>query len=273
LRELGHVEGQSVAIEYRFAERTDQLPAFAGELIGLKVDLLVAGGSEAVRAAKDATDTLPIVMTNSADPVTAGFVASLPRPGGNVTGLTQIAPQLAAKRLELLRETVSDLTRVAVLWNPGHPLTPVSFREVQAAASTLQLQLQSLAVREPAGLASAFEAATRERAGALVVLRDPFTVREMGQIVELAMKGRLPAMYETRDFVDAGGLMIYGPSLADLYRRAASYVDKILKGARPADLPVEQPTTFDLIINLKTAQLLGLTVPPAVLQQATEITR
>lgn len=271
LLDLGYVEGQTLAIEYRFAERTDQLPALAVELIGSKVDLLIGGGSEAVRAAKDATNTLPIVMTNSGDPVAAGFVVSLARPDGNVTGLTQIAPQLAAKRLELLREAVGKLARVAVLWNPNHPVTPASFRELQAAASTLQLQLQSLEIAEPTGLAAAFEVAARGQAEALVVLRDPFTVRQMGQILELTTKGRLPTMYETRDFVDAGGLMLYGPSLADLYRRAAAYVDKILKGAKPADLPVEQPATFDLVINLKTAQGLGLTIPQSVLAQATEV--
>ena len=179
--------------------------------------------------------------------------------------------QLAAKRLELLRETAGELAGVAVLWNPTHPVTPASFREVQSAASTLQLRLLSLEVRDPAGVASAFRTADRAGVGALLVLRDPFTVRQMAQIAELATQGRLPAMYETRDFVDAGGLMLYGPSLADLYRRAASYIDKILKGTKPADLPVEQPTKFDFVINLKTARALGLTIPQSVLLQATEL--
>jgi putative tryptophan/tyrosine transport system substrate-binding protein len=277
LRELGYVEGQDIVIEYRsVAAQADQYDAvafaFAVELVHLPVDVLVVVGARPTQAAKSATSTTPIVIAfTSEDPVAAGLVASLAQPGGNVTGLSAISPQLSGKRLELVKETVGGGAPIAVLWNAANPAPRARFEETQAAAQVLGVPVQSLAVREASDLDSAFEAAVRERAVALIALRDSLTLSSQAQLVELAAKHRLPAMYEDRVWTDAGGLMAYGPSIPDMSRRAATYVDRILKGANPADLPVEQPMRFDFVINARTAQTLGLTIPPHVLLQATEV--
>lgn len=274
LHELGWVDGQNIAIEYRIAEgKADRLPDFAAELVGLKVDVVVAPSARVIRVAKEATGTIPIVMivTDGADPVEQGFVTSLAHPGGNITGATNISPQLSGKRLELLKQSIPGLSSVAVLSDPANPGTVQSLEELRDAARKLSVQVQSLEVRSPEEIADSFEAAIRERAGALIVIENPLTYIQLAQIVELATRSRLPAMYARRDFVDGGGLMAYGPNAPDLYRGAATYVDKILKGAKPADLPVEQPTKFDFVVNLRTAKALGLTIPESVLQQATEL--
>lgn len=271
LKDFGYEERKNLIIEYRFAESKEQLPGMAADLVRLKVDVILAGGSEGITAAKNATQTIPIVMTNSGDALKEGFVVSLARPGGNITGLTQISPELAGKRLQILKELLPRLSRVAVLWHPLHPNTPLTFKETQAAAEGLGLRVLSLEVREPKEFDDAFTTLARERIAALVVLRDPFTVRHRALIVEAALKLRAPSIYETGDFVQAGGLMFYGPNFAELYRRSAAYVDKILKGAKPSDLPVEQPTRFELVINTKTAKALGLTIPQALLMRADEV--
>jgi putative tryptophan/tyrosine transport system substrate-binding protein len=272
LRELGYVEGENLQIETPYTPDVtdDQLPGLVAHLIERGTDAFVVAGLPATRAAKDATTTIPIVMVaGGVDVVRAGLVASLARPGGNVTGLTDITEQLTAKRLELLRDLVPGAARVAVLGNPNTTASQLS--EAQAAASALDLQLQSLAVHGPADFEAAFEAATRDRADALLVLPDPLTVVNQAQLGQLATAQRLPAVHSMRGFVAAGGLAAYGASFADLARRAATYVDKVLKGTNPTDLPIEQPMRFDLVINLKTAQALGLTIPPHVLLQATEV--
>jgi putative tryptophan/tyrosine transport system substrate-binding protein len=273
LRQLGYVEGQNVALEYRWAaDRDDQLPSLAADLVRLKVDVIVIEGhTPAIQAAKQATRTIPIVMGVSGDPVKTGLVESLARPGGNVTGLSLLTPDLAPKRLELLKEAVPTLARVAVLWNATNPVKVLDWHETQAAASALGLQLHSLEVRGPPDFAGAFDAATRDRADALVVLPDGLINSHRKQIVDFATARRLPGMYPYREFVDAGGLMSYAPSYVDLFRRAAVYVDRILKGTKPADLPVEQPTKFELVLNMKTAQALGLALPPSILFQADEV--
>lgn len=271
LSDLGYVEGKSIVIEYRFARHRDELPAMAADLVKLPVNVMVGGGSEGIRAAKNATSTIPIVMTNSGDALTEGFVASLSRPGGNITGLTQISPELAGKRLEILKEAVPRLRRVAVLWHPLHPNTPTTFKETQHAAEKLGLRVQSLAVNDERDLMRAFEKATSERAEGLVVLRDPFMVKHRLLIADVAAKKRLPAIYEASDFVEAGGLMMYGPNFAELYRRSAGYIDKILKGANPGNLPVEQPSKFSLVINMKIAKAMGLTIPPSLLLRADRV--
>ncbi|MFN2564983.1 MAG: ABC transporter substrate-binding protein [Gemmatimonadaceae bacterium] len=273
LREQGYVEGQTINVDWRVARNRDELPAIASEFVGRKVDLIIAGGTEAVQAAMQKTKAIPIVMTNSGDPVGAGLVASLAKPGGNVTGLTQISPVLTAKRVELLKEAVPELSRLGVLWYPDHPTTRRTFAEVEAAAPQLGLRLQSLEVRETSALPRAFRAASQARAGALMVLRDPFMVRHRQRVAQLALEHRLPAMYESRDFVDAGGLLLYGPRLEDLYRRAALHAHKVLQGANPAELPVEQPATFELVINQKTADAMRLTLPEALVLRATEVVR
>ncbi len=272
LSELGYQESQNITIAYRFGTK-ETLPALAEELVRLQVDVIVAGGSEGVMASKKATQTIPIVMTNSGDAVQSGLVASLMRPGGNITGMTQSSPELAAKRLELLQETVPGLSRVAVLWHPLHPNTPELFKETQAASQKLGLQLLSLAVKTPDDVDTAFATAIGQRVEALTVLRDPFVVQHRARIAQLAIESRLPAIYETRDFLEAGGLMLCGPSFWHLYRRSASHIDKILKGAKPADMPVQTPWEFELVINLKTAQALGITIPPTLLFQADEVIR
>ncbi len=270
LRELGYVEGQNILIEWRFAEgREERLPELAAELVRLQVDVIVTQGVE--EAARQATSTIPIVMATSADPVATGAVASLAHPGGNVTGLTAAGPELGPKRLELLKEALPGVSRVAVLWDSSDRGKAVEMRGIEAAARTLGVQVQSLEVRGPDDFEAAFEAATDGRAEALMPLRSPLIAFQRSRIVDLAAMNRLPAMYSGREFVDAGGLMSYGPNQTDSFRRAATYVDKILKGAKPADLPVERPTKFELVINLKTTQALGLAIPQSVLIQATDV--
>ena len=274
LRELGYVEGQNIIVEYRSADANEErLRSLVAELIHLKVDLIVASAPAATRAAKEATTTIPIVMVAVADPVAFGFVASLARPGGNITGFAFLLPELSGKRLELLKETIPKLSRAAVLWNAANPYKPYDLREVQAVARALRLTLHTLPVREPTDFDEAFEAAVHARSGGLLTLDDPFTLAHRTRIVDLALKHRLPAVYAVRPLVDAGGLMSYGPDRVDQHRRAATYVDKILKGAKPADLPVEQPTKFELVINLKTAKQIGLKIPPNVLARADKVIR
>ena len=274
LRELGWVEGQNIVVDYRFAEgRSHRLPDLAAELVQLKVDIIVAEATQGVAAAKNATEAIPIVMiSGSADPVGLGFVASLARPGGRVTGLSySVGPEIVAKQLELLKEIVPKVRRVAILSNPASPVQPLLIREVGAAARSLGIQLQLLEVRGPKEIEGAFAAMAKERLGALLVVPDAMFVIYGTRLATLAAHGRLPAAYGVRANVEAGGLMSYGPSLRDLYRRSATFVDKILKGAMPGDLPVEQPTKFELVINLKTAKALGLTIPQVLPQRANEI--
>jgi ABC-type uncharacterized transport system substrate-binding protein len=275
LRELGYVEGQNLAIAYRGAEGKDaRLPALAAELVGLHVAVIVAVGPTATRAAQHATHTIPIVMTGTGDPVGAGFVASLARPGGNITGLSLMMTELPGKRLELLKETVPQSTRVAVLANPAFPFYQLYVKNLTVAAHALGLSLHMAEVHNADELDPAFAAMTRAGADAVMVLSDPALMDNLlGRVAALAATHRLPAMYNWKMYVEAGGLMSYGPSLSDSHRRAATYVDKILKGATPADLPVEQPTQYELVINLKTAQALGLTIPPSILLQANEVIR
>jgi putative ABC transport system substrate-binding protein len=271
LRELGYIEGQNIVIEYRFAQRKlNRLPDLAAELVRLKLDVIFAFSAPAVRALKKATTTLPIV-TVSGDPVRAGFVASLARPGGNITGLANLTPELVGKRLELLKEVIPQVSRVAILWNSVESSAGLRMRETQSAAASLGIELQPLEVKGLKNLEDAFSAMKKERADALVPLRSVLVMKQLQRIVELAAENRLPAMYDSRRFTQAGGLMSYGTLIADLDRSAAKYVDKILKGAKPADLPVELPTKFELIINLKTAKQLGITIPPNVLYQATKV--
>jgi ABC-type uncharacterized transport system substrate-binding protein len=270
LHELGYVEGKEIVIEYRYAEgKLERLPNLAAELIRLKFDLIVAAGSEATAAAKNATKEIPIVMTNGGDVVRLGFAASLARPGGNITGLISNPSELLGKRLELLKEAVPKAKRVAILFNPETRVDPAN-KELKATAQALGLKLQILEVRTPEDLDDAFRAATRERADALMVRSGAFVNFHQKRIAELAIKSRLPAMYNN---VDAGFLMSYETNRLDSYRRAATYVDKILKGAKPGDLPVEQPMRFELIINLKTAKQIGLTIPPNVLARADKVIR
>jgi putative tryptophan/tyrosine transport system substrate-binding protein len=275
LREHGYIEDQTITIEWRFAEGTrERLPDLAAELVRLKVDLIFAETTPAVRAAKQATTTIPIVFNPLADPVGEGFVANLARPGGNVTGLTQVARELSGKRAELLTEAVPRVTRVGVLSHSGVPserLVKIMLEETEAAARALGVQLRRLEVQGPRDLDRPFAAITREKIGALIVLPSPMFLSERRLLVDLAAKNRLPAMFFLTEFVEAGGLMSYGPNFPELWRRTAFYVDKTLKGAKPGDLPVEQPTKFELVINLKTAKALGLTIPQSVLLQATQI--
>jgi putative ABC transport system substrate-binding protein len=271
LQELGYREGQDVELEYRWAEgRPERLAGLARELAQRQVDVIVTGGEQAILAATQATRTIPIVMGASNDPVGAGLVASLAHPGGNVTGMTILSGELSRKRLELLKEVVPRLSRVAVLANPASPGTALDLENTVTAAKTLALALETIAVRRAAELGAAV-AAARQRAEALVLLADPFFTAHRAGIVELTLRHRLPGMYYWKEFVEAGGLMSYGPSLPDLYRRAASHVDKILKGTPPADLPVEQPTTFELTLNVKTATRLALSLPQAILVRADQV--
>jgi len=271
LRDLGYVEGRSIAIEYRYAEgRPDRLPELAAELVGLKVDVLVPSGTRAIRAANRASSTTPIVVLFTSDLVGTGLVGSLARPGGKITGLTAMSPELTGKRLELLKETVPKVSRVALLWNSVEG-KDLKWEPAQAAARALALTLQSVEVRGVDDFGRAFQAMIRGHADALLTLNDGFIINHRRRITDLASKHRLPAMYELRGFVEVGGLMSYGPSVPDMWRRAATYVDKILRGAKPADLPVEQPTRFELVINLKTAKALGLTVPPSILIRADQV--
>jgi putative ABC transport system substrate-binding protein len=273
LRDRGYVEGQNLTIEYRFSEdRNDRLPALAAELVAMKVQLIVASGTPASFAARDATRTIPIVMGGiAADPVATGLIASLARPGGNITGMTMMSPQLGGKRLELLKATVPNLARVAVFWNPPNPAYGPILKELEAAAQTLRLTLQRLEVRAPADFEGAFEAAVKQRAGALFAPGDPLVSNRPKMVADIALKYRLPTLMENKEFVEAGGLLSLGLDLVDSYRRAATHVDKILKGANPAELPMEQPLKFDVAVNLRTARALGLTIPPPVLLQATQV--
>jgi putative ABC transport system substrate-binding protein len=274
LRDLGYVEGRNVVIEYRDAEgKPERLPALAAELVALKVDVLVAQPTVTALAAKRATGTIPIVFP-VAEPVTSGLVTSLARPGGNITGLSVLAPEMAGKSLELLKQALPGVSRVAVLWDPGafpESTTKEMRKEVEGAAQALGVQLQFIQARGPGDFDRAFSEMTRARAGALTVLGGSMFVSERGRLVGLAAKNQLPAVYSARESVEAGGLMAYGPSVPDLFRRSATYVDKILKGAKPGDLPIEQPTKFELVINLKTAKALGLTIPPSLLQRADQV--
>ncbi|HSE87322.1 MAG TPA: ABC transporter substrate-binding protein [Candidatus Binatia bacterium] len=272
LNQLGYIEGKNIVIEYRYAEgKLDRLPALAKELVGLKPDVIVAAPTPSVLAAKKASAMIPIVFVSVGDPVGSGLVASLARPGGNITGLTVLVPELSGKRLELLKEAIPNVIRVAALWNPANPAQELVWKEIQAAAQELRLQLQSLEVRSANDFDIAFEAALRERAQALIPSPDPLINTQLKRIVEFAAKNRLPAMYGGPEVVDAGGLMSYAPNYTDHYRRTATYVDKILKGTKPADLPVEQPKKFEFIINLKTAKQIGLTIPPNVLARADKV--
>jgi len=272
LEEHGYLEGRTIAVEWRdSAGRIDRLPELAAELVRLPVDILVADGTAAIRPAKDATDTIPIVMTISASPVEDGFVASLARPGGNITGLTSISRELIGKRLELFKEAVPSLSRVGLLWNPGITDRAGEFPVAEAAAGTLGLEVRSLEARDPGALEAAFERASAERVDGLFLIDNPVLVSDAARVGAFARLHRLPMNSANRNLVAAGGLLAYGVNRPALYRRAATYVDRILKGARPADIPVEQPTTFDFMINLKTAQAIGLTIPQSVLLQATEV--
>jgi putative ABC transport system substrate-binding protein len=272
LRERGWVEGRNAVIEWRFAEgKMERFPDLAADLVRLKVDLIVTLGGPAARAAKQATTTIPIVAVAVSDPVGQGFVGSLARPGGNVTGLATLFPELAVKRLGLLTEILPGVSRVAVLWNAANPGNVIILRGVQAAARTLGVTLQSREVRGPDDFEAAFAKMSRERPDALMILDDPLLFQYRASIVDFAAKKRLPTMHPFRESVEAGGLIAYSVNLAELNRRAAEYVDKILKGADPAELPIEQPTEFELVINLKTAKALGLTIPPSLLQRADQV--
>jgi len=273
LRELGWSEGRNIVIDYRYAEgRFDRLPDLAADLVRLEVALIVSEGTQGVTAARNATGTIPIVMTTVRDPVGTGLIASLARPGGNVTGMSGSAGlEIVAKQLELLKETVPEIRRVAILSNPANAYHQLAIREVNAAARSLGVQLQLLEARGPNEFDGAFAAMAKERVGALLVVSDTIFNNHRERLADLAARSRLPAAYGVRESVEAGGLMSYGASFLDLYRRSAAYVDKILKGAKPADLPVEQPTKFELVINLRTASALGLTVPPALLARADEV--
>jgi putative ABC transport system substrate-binding protein len=266
LRELSYVEGKNIVIEWRSADgKFDRLPALAAELVRLKVAVIVTSGGAPTRRAKEATSTIPIVMTNDPDPLGDGFVASLARPGGNITGLSTFAPELSGKRLEILREVVPKLSRVAVLGSSGATGYAQTLKEIEPAAKAFKMQLQFLDVLHAKDIETAFRAASKGRAQGAVTLNSAILGSQRAQIAELAVKKRLPVMYHQSEFVEAGGLMSYGVNVPDLNRRAASYVDKILKGAKPGDLPIEQPTKFELVINLKTAKLLGMEIPPTLL--------
>jgi putative ABC transport system substrate-binding protein len=272
LRELGHVERKNIVIEWRYAEgKSDRLPALAAELVRLKVDIIVSSGATPTRAAKEATNTIPIVMAQDNDPIGNGFVASLARPGGNITGLATLAPEISGKQLELLKEIVPKLSRVAVLGTSTNPGNAQALRETELAAQAFGVKLQYLDVLDPKDIETVFRAASKGRADAVLVLGSPVLNFKRTQVVELAVKSRLPATYYAPEWVEDGGLMSYGVSFTDSYRRAATYVDKILKGAKPADLPVEQPTKFELFINLKAAKQIGLTIPPNVLARADKV--
>jgi len=274
LRELGYVEGKNIFIEWRFAEgKSDRLPSLAAELVRLKVDVIVAEAPTSTRSAKQATVTIPIVMMFDDDPVGSGFVASLARPGGNITGLSTLSPEISGKQLEILKEIVPKLSRVGVLGDVTRPGIPQELREINVAADAFRVQVQYLEVRGSKDIKIAFRAAIKERVDAVLVLGSPVLTSERKQVVELAVKSRLPAIYAREEPVEDGGLMSYGVSIADLSRRTATYVDEILKGAKPADLAVEQPKNFELIINLKAAKQIGLTIPPNVLARADRVIR
>jgi putative tryptophan/tyrosine transport system substrate-binding protein len=273
LRDLGYVEGKTIFVEYRYAEgKLDRVPGLVAELVQLKVDVVVCGVLPGIRAAKEATKTIPIVMVTTQDPVAVGLIDSLARPGGNITGLATLRRELAGKRLELLTEVIPKMSRVGVLWDANAPGPAIAFKEYEAAARAVKKPLQSLEVRGPnPDLEGAFQAATKGRANGLITIANPVLNRYPKQIAELAIKNRLPSMCEQRRYVEDGCLVSYAANDDDQYRRAATYVDKILKGAKPADLPVEQPMKFELVINLKTAKQIGLTIPPNVLARADRV--
>jgi putative ABC transport system substrate-binding protein len=272
LSERGYVEGEHFTIEHRYAEgNPDRLPSLAAELVGLQVEVIVTSGSQAIQAVRQATSTIPVVMVAISALVETGFVTSLARPGGNLTGLSLVAPELSGKRLELLKEILPGLSHVAVLANPANPSTAAQLRETQRVAQALQVQLHVVEVRGPQELASTFSALRSLRADALLMLMDPMFISQRTRMIELTATLWLPAMYGLREDAEAGALMAYGPNFPDLFRRAATYVDKILKGAKPADLPVEQPTKYELVLNLKTARALGLTFPPHLLVWADKV--
>ena len=274
LQELGHVEGQNIVIEYRYAEgKLDRLPSLVAELARVKVDVIVVQGTEPALAAKQHTSTIPIIMAHVGDPVARGIIVSLARPGGNITGLTSASPDLSGKRLELLKETVPGLSRVGVFWSPASQGSTANFKEINAAARTLGMQVQSLELRSFNDVESAFKTAIGKRTNGLIVVEFAGISAYARRIVELATKSRLPTMFAQGVHVESGGLMYYGPNFPDLYRRAATYVDKILKGNKPGELPVEQPKKFDFIINLKAAKQIGLTIPPNVLARADKVIR
>jgi putative ABC transport system substrate-binding protein len=272
LRELGHIQGQNIIIEYRYSEgKSDRLSVLASELVQLKIDVIVTGTTPAIQAVKNTTSTIPIVMAEVADPVAVGLVASLARPGGNITGLTTFSPDLDGKRLELVNEILPKVTRVAYIWDPANSGGRIRFKGVQGAAQALAITLQSVEARNPKELESAFEAAIRERPGALMV-PNPTVLAYGRQVADFAAQIRLPVIYDTREHAEKdGGLLSYGPNYAELLRRAATYVHKILKGAKPAELPVEQPTKFELVINLRAAKQIGLTIPQRVLERADRV--
>ena len=273
LRELGWVEGKSFVLEVRYGEgKVERLSELARELVALKMDVIVTPADLSIAAVKRETQTIPIVMALSSDPVGAGFVASLARPGGNITGLSNISPELSGKRVELLREAVPGLSRLALLWNPEVRGAVLDYKEAASAARSLRVEVQSVEVSRAEDLDRAFSTITSWRAQALMLPGiNPVGLANRAQIVSFAQRNRLPSMFPTKEYVDSGGLMSYGPSLVDLFRRAAGYVDKILKGAKPADLPVQQPTKFELVINLKTAKALGLTLPQSLLRRADDV--
>jgi len=272
LRELGWIESKNVVFDQRYTEnRPERLSELAADLVRLKVDVIAAAGTLAPLAAKRATATIPIVMTAAGDPLGSGLVASLARPGGNVTGMSLMAPDLGAKRLELLKEVLPRLSRVAVLWNADNPYSALVFKETQTAGQILGIEVQSLGVRVPDDFDGTFEAAKRQYPEALITVEDPLTVDQRKRIADFALGQQLPSLHGVREFAAAGGLMSYGASLADLFRRAAGYVDKILRGAQPADLPVQQPTKFEFVINLKTANALGLRLPDKLVALADEV--
>ena len=272
LHEHGYVEGEHFTIESRYAEgNPDLLPGLAAELVGLPVEVIVTSGAPAIQAVRQATSTIPVVMVAISAPVEAGFVTSLAHPGENLTGLSLVAPELSGKRLELLKETVPAISHVAVLANPANPVTAVQLHETQRAAQALHVQLHVVEVRGPQELDAAFAALRSLRADALMLLLDPMFISQRARLAELTAASRLPAMYALREDAEAGALMAYGPHFPDMFRQAATYVDKILKGAQPADLPVEQPTKYELVLNLKTAKALGITMPPSLLLLADEV--
>jgi putative ABC transport system substrate-binding protein len=272
MRDLGYVEAKNIFIEQMWAEgKLERLPALAAELVRLKVAAIISAGPTVTRACKDANITTPIVMAFDDDPIGSGFVASLARPGGNITGLSSLSPGLSAKQLQLLKEIIPRASRVAVLGSLIHPGTARSLKEIELAAGAQKVQLQYLDVVDPKTIDAAFDTARRQRVDAVLVLTSVVTNTHQGKIIDLALEKRLPALYFTDEWVKAGGLLAYGASFTDLFRRAATYVDKILKGAKPADLPIEQPTRFELVINLKTAKALGLTIPPSLLARADQV--
>ena len=275
LRDLGYIEGKNIQIEYRYFEgKMDRVPTLVTELVQLKVDVFVSPNREAIRAAKQATRTIPIVMVLTSDPVAGGLIDSLARPGGNVTGVTRLATDLSGKRLELLQEVVPTISRVGVLLDADYPQAGNFFREYEAAARALKIPLQLLEVRrQNPDFNGAFQTAAKGRVSALITTRAGLTVVYRNQIADLAIKNRLPSVYEGSEYVEAGGLISYSANEVDSYRRAAVYVDKILKGAKPADLPVEQPTKFELVVNLKTAQQIGVTIPQTILYRADKVIR